>query len=57
MLHSFSEKTRGSGRLIIKNEFLPWPKLTHYSPWLLLAVWISFCVPELVHLSLSGVDP
>lgn len=56
-LHSFSEKMRGTGRLIIKNEFLSWPKLTHYSPWLLLTVWISFCVPELVHLSLSGVGP
>lgn len=56
-LHSFSQKMRGTGRLIIKNEFLSWPKLTHYSPWLLLTVWISFCVPELVHLSLSGVGP
>lgn len=56
-VHLFSQKVRDVGRLIIKNEFLLWLRLTHYSSWLFLAVWISFWVPELIHLSLSGVGP
>lgn len=56
-LDSFPEKMRGAGALIIKNEFSWGPETTHYSSWLLLTVWISLRVPELVHLSLSGVGP
>lgn len=56
-LHSFWEKMRGARTLIIKNEFCEGTKLAHYSSWLLLAVWISLPVPELVYLSLSRVGP
>ena len=52
----FSENERCRNTNYQKWIFLE-PELPHYSSWLLLALWIRLCVPELVNLSLSGVGP